>query len=83
MRTCFCCSSTTRFSWTMTTSISSQSVCAFATTFFFCSSSTDISATCSAVSDSFCRPFFSFVAWSPTLVRFSFSSLQYPFTSSR
>jgi len=60
----------------MTTSISSHSVCARATTFFFSTSSSDISATCSAVSDSFCRPFFSLNAWSPTDARFSLSSLQ-------
>mmetsp|Transcript_29039 Transcript_29039/g.63581 ORF Transcript_29039/g.63581 Transcript_29039/m.63581 type:complete len:215 (-) Transcript_29039:1484-2128(-) len=76
MFTCFCCSSTTRFSCTMTTSISSHSVCALATTFFFCSNSTDISPTCAAVSLSFCSPFLSLLACSPTLFRFSPSSLQ-------
>ena len=67
----------------MTTSISSQSVCALATTFFLCSSSTDISLTCVAVSLSLVSPLRSFAAWSPTVARFSLRSLQYPLTSSR
>ena len=76
MLTCFCCSSTTCFSCTMTTSISSQSVCARATSFFFCSSSTDISATCSAVSVSFCMPFFSLSPGRPPSRASRCSSLQ-------